>query len=152
MMATIATGTDTNGRTGPDLPRVLYTGTGSRYLRDMLLERGEFVHGGEEQVYLTQGEVTAMSYAAQRAKFYGDSPVVLVVDTHKLTEGLNYDGEYRARMLNVGSFLPYEFTPNEDDKFGREEYLGLIQLNDMVTQSSEDEIRRQIEKFLSRTL
>lgn len=149
MVAKIVSGAYADGRTDIDLPRLLYTGTGKNYLRDTLRERREFAHKSEKYVHLTEGPVTAMSYAAQRASFYRDSPVVLVVDTHKLIEDLHYHGGYETRALNVGSFLPYEFTIDEDGKFGREEWLGIGRIEDTVIQSSEEDVRREVGKFLS---
>lgn len=149
MVAKVVFGADTGERRGLDLPRVLYTGTGKNYLRDLLCERREFAQGSEKYVHLTEGRVTAMSYAAQRASFYDDSPLVLVVDTHKLMEDLHYSGEYKTRALNIGSFLPYEFSIDEDGKFSREDWLGMGRIEDMVIQSSEEELRREVAKFLS---
>lgn len=149
MVAKVVFGADTGERRSFDLPRVLYTGTGKKYLRDLLCERREFAQGSEKYVHLTEGRVTAMSYATQRASFYDDSPLVLVVDTYKLTEDLHYSGEYKTRALNIGSFLPYEFSVGEDGKFSREDWLGMSQIEDMVIQSSEEELRREVAKFLS---
>ena len=132
-----------------DLPRILYTGTCRSYLRDKLCDQKEFVHEGEEPVHLSESSITALSYAAQRAKFYTDLPVVLVVDTYKLTEELRCRGEYETRALNIGSFLPYEFAFNEDGKFRREDYFNIRRIEDLVTHSSAEEIRVAIEGFLS---
>ncbi len=128
---------------------MLYTGTGKRYLRETLQSREEFAHGGEKQVHLTEGPLTAMSYAAQRAAFYGDSPVLLVVDTHKLSTEIRWSGEYEARALNMGSFLPYDLSVDEDGKFGREAPLALDVVADQVIRSSAEEVSEEVARYLA---
>lgn len=133
---------------GLDHPRVLYTGTGKNYLREKLCNRKVFVHEEEKPVHLSESSITALSYAAQRAKFYGDLPLVLVVDRYKLTEELHCQGEYETMALNIGSFLPYEFTLDKNGKFAKEDYFRIRQVEELVTHSSAEEVFFEIQRFL----
>ena len=129
--------------------RVLYTGTGKKYLCDTLRTHGEFRQGKGQHVHLTEGRVTAMSYASQRARFYNDVPILLVVDTEKVTEEICYDGEYKARALNVGSFLPYDIRIDQEGKFGWDDWLGVGRIETILVESSENDIHEKITRYLS---
>jgi len=129
--------------------RVLYTGTCRRYLREAITRFGRFKHDTGSDVHLSKCAVTAAGYAVKRSQFYNDSPVVLVVDTEKLDGDLQYFGEYRTRALNVGSFLPYRFTLNEDGRADANVFAGIRELKKFVIESSELEINRRLMNFLS---
>jgi len=129
--------------------RVLYTGTSRRYFRDMVRTRGEFCHEGiDNYINLSEDPFTAMGYARERALFYRDSPVVLVVDTARLDGELYFDGEYRTRRLNVGSFLPYQFSLDDDTRISEEDCSRILEMDAVVTEASTAEIERAVYRFL----
>jgi hypothetical protein len=121
--------------------RVLYSGTCNGYLRSILAEYGEFRHILQKYVHLTDGLVTAMSYAKQRAEFYGDRPMVLIVDTDKLSGDLYYDGEYHTKGLNIGSFLVSKEPSEADGRFNHEDWQAIQRIADEVTQASKEEVQ-----------
>ena len=129
--------------------RVLYTGTGKKYLYDRLKAEERFKHAGmHDQVHLTQEPITALGYARQRAIFYSDSPVVLVVDVDKLRGEILYNGEYRAKALNIGSFLPYDFSIGDNGQISELDWLGIYSMEALITRKTQEEIRQEIRKFL----
>ncbi len=129
--------------------RVLYTGTSRRYLYDRIEAEGEFVHPLPAYVYLDPDPRTAMSYAAERSIFYRDPPVVLVVDAEKLRREIYDFGGYRARALNVGSFLPYKFNLDPDGKFTVEDYRKVCSIGDRIIRTSEEDTCRELFEFLA---
>lgn len=128
--------------------RIIYTGTGKRYLNQTLDLFGEFSHFDKE-VYLDESIFNACGYAKQRASFYGDVPTLLIVDSQKLKGKLYYDGRYRTKTLPVGSFLPYEIALDAQGKLCEEDYYRIIQTQDFVAGASEEDIRNEVAKFLS---
>jgi len=125
---------------------VLYTGTGAEYLRDSIRAFGEFRHATQPFVYLDENPFAPMGYALQRSNQYGDSPVVLVVDTDKLDQELFYDGTYRTEALNLGSFLPYELPVGPDGRVSEEASLGVYRVADLVLRKSCEEICREVSR------
>jgi hypothetical protein len=133
--------------------RVLYTGTGRKYLRDRLKAEGCFKHSGmNEDIYLTQEPITALGYARERAIFYVDSPVVLVVDVDRLMGEVHYNGEYRAKAINIGSFLPYGFSIGDDGQVSERDWLNIYSMEVLVTRKTEEELRKAVREFLSASL
>lgn len=128
--------------------RVLYTGTGEKYLREKLRLFREFRHLGKD-IYLDESPLSACGYALQRAEFYGDSPVLLIVDSQRLKEDLYYDGRYKTRSLPLDSFLPFELSLDAQEKVQEEDYHCIIQIEEMILKASEQDIRREIARFLS---
>ena len=132
-----------------ELARVLYTGTGRKYLHDRLRAEGCFKHSGtNDDIHLTQEPTVALGYSRQRSIFYGDSPVVLVVDVDKLSGEICYNGEYRAKALNIGSFLPYDFSIGDNGQISEQEWLGIYSMEALITKKSQEGIRHEIRKFL----
>jgi len=127
--------------------RVLYTGTGTRYLHEALQEFEEFRHATKEYVCLSDDPLTPMSFALERARFYRDSPVVLAVDTEKLEGDLHYHGDYKARALNMDCFLPYEFAPNGQGQIDENVYSNALRLGEFVSNASREELRALNERF-----
>ena len=132
--------------------RVLYTGTTRRYLCDVIKVFGRFEHKKiSDFVYLDNSSANALAYAAERATFYNDLPVVLVVDTEKLEGELYYYGEYKVHALNIGSFLTYEFHLDKKGKYKIEDYYKIKAMGNEIVQLSEFELRQNISQYL-RTL
>lgn len=131
-----------------ELPRVLYTGTGREYLGQTLEVLGEFRHLGKE-VYLDESLFNACGYALQRAKFYDDSPVLMVVDSQKLKGEVRYDGRYKAKALPLGSFIPYEISPDVHGKLQEADYDAILNIKDLVTTASQEDIERKVARFLA---
>jgi len=115
---------------GFEAARVLYTGTGREYFRETLRARGEFRHEGiDNYIDLSEDPFTAMACVRERALFYRDSPVVLVVDTAKLEGEPYFDGEYKTRGLNVGSFLPYRFSLDDEKRISEDDCFRVLGMN-----------------------
>lgn len=128
--------------------RVIYTGTGKRYLNQTLDLFGEFSQFDKE-VYLDESIFNACGYAKQRASFYGDVPTLLIVDSRKLKGEIYYDGRYRTKTLPLGSFLPHEIKLDARGKLCEEDYYRITQIQDIITEASEEDIRNEVAKFLS---
>jgi len=142
-----AGGEDEDGR---EQPRVLYTGTGRRYLLQMLDQFGEFAHRSGEWIYLDPSLCTPCSRAVQRANQYGDRPVLLVVDAQKVSDELKYEGEYKVRGLSLGSFLPYELHSDENGKIPASDFESIKAVEEYLIGSTVDEVRQGTQRTLHR--
>ena len=131
-----------------ELPQVLYTGTTKGYLREKVRATECFEHLSG-YVHLSRNASTALGYALQRALFFGRTPVLLVVDTRKLKGDLYHYGEYKTRALNLGSFLPYEFSLDEASQIGKDIYSSLREVEDLLIPASEEYVIRALDEFLS---
>jgi len=130
-------------------PRALYSGTCSQYARDLLHRRGFFRHEAAGQpVHLSEQPLIAMSVARRRACFYKDAPLALVVDAERMEGDVRFDGKYRVDELKMGSFLPYEFSLDENGQFTEEDVAGLLRMKDWLLQSSDEQILRRTADFL----
>ena len=130
-----------------ELPRVLYTGTGASYYCSMVRRYGEFRHAGAPYVHLDDEAVSAMGYAAQRARSYEDTPIVLIVDTGKLDADILYTGDYRTRALHIGSFAPYPFTVQHDGRVSEDDIHGVREASARVLRSSEEDLKLEAMKL-----
>lgn len=124
--------------------RVVFTGTGKRYLKETMSKKGEFILPGEPYVFLHISPISAMGYAAQRSAFYDDSPVVLVVDRDKLYGDVLYDGVFRTRALNPESFLPYELSLDVHGRCYAEDYCAMLDTADRIIEATPERVRRKV--------
>ena len=141
----VTRGEDTN----QELPRILYSGTTGRYLEERLRQNERFTHSMGQPVYLTEHDLTALSVARQRALFYDEDPVLLIVDTNKLDGELRYDGSYKTMGLNVGSFVPYRFALSMDRYVDRAVYGEIQHIAARLQDATREEVEETVNKFLS---
>ena len=127
--------------------RVLYTGTTVSYFADTFRREGEFRHKANP-VFLSEDLWIPCSYAVKRSRFYGDSPLLLIVDAQKLESELQYDGIYRTDALNMGSFLPYQISPDPRGKLTVQDYNQIIRMSHQIPGIPESELAREVEEFL----
>ncbi|MEK6888391.1 MAG: hypothetical protein AABX14_05595 [Candidatus Aenigmatarchaeota archaeon] len=69
------------------LSDLLYHGTTRSYHDKRIREFGLYRHVADS-VDLTSGESSAMGYAVQRARYYRNAPILLVVRTHLVSSNL----------------------------------------------------------------
>ena len=95
--------------TGLEIPRILYHGTCHEYLYRQLNRYGNYEHGTNDPVNLTDDVVEAMGFAMKRSEFYSDSPNILIVDTVKLVRYLPISektpGRWSVDRLSKDCFL-----------------------------------------------
>ena len=130
------------------LPRILYSGTTDRYLEESLRQNGQFMHVMEQPVYLTEHDLTALSVAGQRALFYDEDPMLLIVDTDKLEGELRYDGSYKIEGLNVGSFVPHRFALSPDGYIDRSIYGEIEHIAARLQDATREDIEQDVKRFL----
>ena len=52
------------------------------------------------------------------------------------------------RALDMGSFLPFEFSLDDNGRFAEEDVAGLLRMKDLLLQSSDAQILRHAARFL----
>lgn len=127
--------------------QVLYTGTTTPYFCRTLRTLREFRHM-VKPVCLSDNLWTPCGYAVERSRFYGDSPLLLIVDPQKLESELEYDGFYRVDALPFGSFLPYQISPDPHGKLREPDYDEVIRISHLLPERNKDEIAREVARFL----
>ncbi len=102
------------------LPRLLYTGTCEEYFQQKILKEKFDNQSGRHSgiVYMSDSFVSATGYAIKRAAFYKDLPLLLIIDTKKLDEKVEYSGEYSTSSLNANCFLTYALSLGIDSYEG----------------------------------
>lgn len=135
-----------------DPPKLLYHGTSKKYFLK-IIESGAY--RGES--YLTDHLITALSHAVKRAKYLKDSPLLLIVDTEKLKEGVKKKRNlipscYVTSNINIGSFLIEDaIFLDKDGRIADRTYHGLVDLieewkNKFFLVADEEKVRRMMQR------
>lgn len=122
-----------------DHDRVLYTGTTKGYLDLSFMQKGDY-SPLSDRVYLCQSAGNSTAYAVERAGFYNDTPLLLIVDTEKVESGIDCHPQLTARSLNIGSFIPYEFQLDKDGVCDKDEFPHIENLTNEIIQLSENDV------------